>query len=227
MQFGGWKSLAVNPMFSAMSQKLLHAIAPGTRLRIVNVLKRTQGLTVTELAGALGMSYMGVKDVCVELDRRGLLATWREPRPGSTTGRPRMLYRLTERAHDLFPAASNPLTLEILDASKKLLGPAAPEKLLLLVWQQKAADFSQRICGESLAGRVESLAKLRDDEGHMAVVEKGTRIIENHCPFLDVLRAYPLVGKLEADLFTRLLGAPFCRTETNAAGLYRAEFTPI
>ncbi len=209
-----------------MSQKLLHAIAPGTRLRIVNALKRTQGLTVTELAGALGMSYMGVKEVCVELDRRGLLSTWREPKPESTTGRPRMLYRLTDRAHDLFPAASNPLTLEILDASKKLLGPAAPEKLLLLVWQQKAVDFGARMIGDSLAGRIESLARLRDDEGHMAVVENGTRIIENHCPFLDVLRAYPLVSKLEADLFTRLLGVPVCRAETNAAGLYRAEFSP-
>lgn len=214
-------------MFTAMSQKLLHAIAPGTRLRIVNALKRTQGLTVTELAETLRMSYMGVKEVCVELDRRGLLATWREPRPESTTGRPRMLYRLTERAHDLFPAASNPLTLEILDASKKLLGPAAPEKLLLLVWQQKAAALAPHISGESLSERVESLAKHRDNEGHMAVVENGTRIIENHCPFLDVLHAYPLVAKLEADLFTRLLGVPFRRSETNAAGLYRVEFSPV
>jgi predicted ArsR family transcriptional regulator len=61
----------------------------------------------------------------------------------------------------------------------------------------------------------------------MAVVENGTRIIENHCPFLDVLHAYPLVAKLEADLFTRLLGVPFRRSEANAAGLYRAEFSPL
>ena len=213
-------------MFPAMSQKLLHAIAPGTRLRIVNALKRTQGLTVTKLAEALGMSYMGVKEVCQELDRRGLLATWREPRPDGTTGRPRMLYRLTERAHDLFPVASNPLTLDILEASKRLLGPAAAEKLLLLVWQQKAAAFAPRVSGDSLAERVASLAKLRDDEGHMAVAENETHIIENHCPFLNVLRAYPLVAKLEADLFTKLLGVPIRRTEANAAGLYRAEFLP-
>ena len=213
-------------MFPAMSQKLLHAIAPGTRLRIVNALKRTQGLTVTKLAEALGMSYMGVKEVCQELDRRGLLATWREPRPDGTTGRPRMFYRLTERAHDLFPVASNPLTLELLDASKKLLGPAAPEKLLLLVWQQKAVALVSHIHGESLAERAASLAKLRDEEGHMAVVESGTHIIEHHCPFLDVLRAYPLVAKLEADLFTRLLGVPVHRVETITGGLYRAEFLP-
>ena len=69
----------------------------------MNELKRTQGLCVADLAVRLGMSYMGIKGVCLDLEKRGLLDTWRSPQP---LGRPLMLYRLTERAHDLFPTTS-------------------------------------------------------------------------------------------------------------------------
>jgi predicted ArsR family transcriptional regulator len=211
-----------------MSQKLIAAVARSARLRVLNALKRTQGLSVQELADQLGMSYMGVKDLCLDLEGRGLLDGRREPRPEGNTGRPRILYRLTERAHELFPVASNPLTLELLEAAKKLFGPASPDKLLMLVWRQKAAALSEKVKGRNLGERVESLARARDAEGHMAVVSGdeggGLSIIEHHCPFLDVLRAYPAVAKLEAELFKRVLGVSVERREEMSAGLYRAEY---
>ncbi|MEQ1851850.1 MAG: hypothetical protein ABMA01_09695 [Chthoniobacteraceae bacterium] len=211
-----------------MSQKLIAAVARSARLRVLNALKRTQGLSVQELADQLGMSYMGIKDLCLDLEGRGLLDGRREPRPDGNTGRPRILYRLTDRAHELFPAASNPLTLELLEASRKLFGPSAADKLLMLVWRQKAAALSGKVKGEDLAASAASLARARDADGHMAALEHGTAgelsIVEHHCPFLDVLRAYPAVAKLEEELFGRVLGVPVVRHEENAAGLYRAEF---
>ncbi len=211
-----------------MSQKLIAAVARSARLRVLNVLKRTQGLSVQELAHQLGMSYMGIKDLCLDLQTRGLLDTRREPRPEGNTGRPRMIYRLTDRAHELFPAASNPLTLELLDAAKKLFGPASAEKLLMLVWQEKTAALTEKIQGLDVEIRATALARERDGAGHMSAMEKRTdgdlRIVEHHCPFLDVLRAYPVVARLESEMFRRLLGTPVERHEENAAGLFRAEF---
>jgi predicted ArsR family transcriptional regulator len=213
-----------------MSQKLIAAVARSARLRVLNVLKRTQGLSVQEIADQLGMSYMGIKDLCSDMEKRGLLDMRREPRAVGVgnSGRPRMLYRLTDRAHELFPVASNPLTLELLDAAKKLFGPASAEKLLMFVWQEKASALAERVKGPDPEARAEKLAHARDEAGHMAVLEKGNdgsiRIVEHHCPFLDVLRAYPVVARLEAELFRRLLGTAVERREENAAGLYRAEF---
>ena len=211
-----------------MPQKLIAAVARSARLRVLNALKRTQGHSVQELADQLGMSYMGIKDLCLDLKSRRLVAGRREPRPEGNTGRPRILYRLTEHAHELFPVASNPLTLELLEAARKLYGSASGEKLLMLVWQEKAAAIAPKVKGETPAERAASLAKVRDAEGHMAGVEQGSdgwlRIVEHHCPFLDVLRAYPVVAKLEVGLFRRLLGVGVERREENAAGLYRAEF---
>jgi predicted ArsR family transcriptional regulator len=210
-------------MLRRMSQKLIRAVAQTTRLRVLESLKRTQGLCVKDIAARLGMSYMGVKEVCENLERRGLLDTWREPT--TERRRPRMLYRLTDRAHGLFPTASNPLTLELLEAAKMLHGPAAPEKLLLLAWQRKGAALASRVAGSSPAVRAESLAGLRDAEGHMACVEPSPlRIIEHHCPFLDVLRVYPIVARLDAEMFQRVLGAPVRRSEYTASGQYRVEF---
>jgi predicted ArsR family transcriptional regulator len=209
-----------------MSQKLLQAVAQNTRFRLVNLLKRTQGLSVQEIADHLDMSYMGVKESCQDLERRGLVDARREPKPDGTTGRPRMVYRLTDRAHDLFPVASNPLTLEVLDAARRLHGPAAPEKLLLLVWQQKATLLSEKVKGETLLERAISLAKIRDAEGHMAVVEEEgeLRVVEHHCPFLDLSREYPIIVKLETEMFAKVLKGEVRREEVSSGGLVRVEY---
>jgi predicted ArsR family transcriptional regulator len=62
----------------------------------------------------------------------------------------------------------------------------------------------------------------------MAECEKDdngvVRVVEHHSPVLDILREYPLVAKLEGDLFQRLLGTPVQREEESASGLYRVVF---
>lgn len=193
---------------------------------MVNLLKRSQGLTVPEIAAELGMSYMGARDVCTDLIGRGIIDTRREPKPAGTTGRPRRVLRLTDKAHELFPVASNPLTLELLEAAKKLHGTSAPEKLLMLVWQQKAVALAARVKGSEPRERAMALVRLRDEAGHMAVLEEGNglRIVERHCPFLDVLREYPLVARLESELVQRIVGAPVKREESTVSGLLRVDY---
>jgi predicted ArsR family transcriptional regulator len=206
-----------------VNQRLIAEIGKSQRLAIVNKLKRTQGLSVGELADVLKMSYMGVKQHCIELHREGYLDTWRRPVP---VGRPEMVYRLTQRAHELFPVASNTTTTELLDAARELYGPASAEKLLFLVFQKKTAHYAARVKGDTVAERAKWLARLRDKDGHMADMtdEGGLRIVESHSPILDLLRAYPIIGRLEEELFQRVLKAPVRREETGAAGLYCCTF---
>lgn len=193
---------------------------------MLNELKRTQGLCVADLAERIGMSYMGIKGICLDLEKRGLLDTWRQPQK---IGRPHMLYRLTQRAHDLFPTASNSMTIDALEAARKLFGTTAPEKLLLVVFQQKAEQYLAKVKGETAAERAKWLARLRDHDGHMANCEideptGAVRIVEHHSPILDLLRAFPIVAKMETDLFQRILGVPVEREEITASGLYCATF---
>ncbi|HEV7868617.1 MAG TPA: hypothetical protein VGO90_13105 [Chthoniobacteraceae bacterium] len=191
----------------------------------MNELKRTQGMCVSDLAERLQMSYMGIKGVCLDLEKRGLLDTWRTPQK---IGRPQLFYRLTPRAHDLFPTTSNETTIQVLGAAQKLYGAVAPEKLLLVVFQRQTEQYLARIKGDTVAEKGKWLARLRDHDGYMSALESdeaGLRIVEHHSPILDLLRAFPSVAKLETELFHRVLGVPVEREESVASGLYRATFT--
>jgi predicted ArsR family transcriptional regulator len=215
----------LNPQLSTfphpLNQRLLQTVGRSARLKVLNEIKRTQGIAVGEIAEKLGMSYMGVKDLCNDLARRGLLDTWREPQ---SRGRPKMLYRLTPRAHELFPTASNSATIAVLEAAQKLYGPTAPEKLLMILFQRKAEEYSAKLKGDTLAERVKSLVRLRDLEGSMSECETDAdgalRIVEHHSPILDLLQAFPIVARLEGEMFQRILQAPVRREEETVSGLY-------
>ena len=211
-----------------MNQRLITEIGTRQRLRVVNRLKRTQGMSVGELAEALLLSYMGVKQHCVELERLGYLDTWRRPKAPTQTGRPELVYRLTRKAHELFPLASNEMTLALLDSAQALYGPVAPEKLLFTVFQRKTETFLARVKGETVQERAEAFAALRDAEGCMAELERdedGLRIVEYHTPLADLLAAYPaLLHRLEQEMYTRVLRAPVKREQTEVSGLYSCIF---
>src|SRR3984893_19187803 len=150
-----------------MNQKLLAEIGRTQRLEIVNSLKRTRGMSVNELVEKMKMSYMGIKQHCLTLQRDGYLDTWRRPQK---MGRPEMVYRLTRRSHDLFPADSNRLTLELLRSAQDIYGRNAPEKLLYNAFERKIASLKQKVKGDTVADRAKWLARLRDSGGHMGSV---------------------------------------------------------
>jgi len=190
---------------------------------MLNKLKRTRGLSVKELAAQVGMSYMGVKHHCLELQKAGYLDTGRRPKP---QGRPEMIYRLTQRAYELFPVSCNALTLDLLEASKKLYGPAAAEKLLFIVFKERTERYESRLKGDTTLERARELVRLRDHDGSMAELEteNGLRIVEYHSPILDLLRAFPFIERLEIELFERLLRVPVRREENMVSGLYCSVF---
>ncbi len=209
-----------------MRQRLIETVGRSARLRVMNELKRTPtGLPVADLAARLGMSYMGVKDLCTDLERRGLLDTWRQP---VKLGRPQMLYRLTAKAQELYPAASNAFTIALLDSAQKLYGPSAPEKLLHITYQKKAEECIAQIRGATVAERAKCLAGIRDRDGCMAefldLATGEMRIVEHHSPVMDLLRAFPIVARFEADMFRKILSVPVRREESGVSGLFCATF---
>jgi predicted ArsR family transcriptional regulator len=209
-----------------MNQRLLAEIGRTQRLEILNSLKRTRGMSVNELVEKMRMSYMGIKQHCLTLQRDGYLDTWRRPQK---MGRPEMVYRLTRRSHDLFPADSNQFTLELLKAIREIYGPNAPEKLLYNVFEKKTAALKAKAKGETVAERAKWLAKVRDGEGYMAQFlsaekEGGAQILECHSPIMNLLERYPILGRLEQDMFEAVLRTGVRREETRSSGLYECAF---
>ncbi len=132
-----------------MNQRILAEIGRTQRLEILNSLKRSKGMSVNELVRKMKMSYMGIKQHCLTLQRDGYLDTWRRPQK---MGRPEMVYRLTRRTHDLFQSDSNVFTLELLKSVQETYGPNAPEKLLYNVFERKTASLKAKVKGDTVAG---------------------------------------------------------------------------
>ncbi len=208
-----------------MNQQLLAEIGRTQRLEIVNTLKRTRGLSVNELVAKMKMSYMGIKQHCLTLERDGYLDTWRRPQK---MGRPEMVYRLTARTHDLFPCDSNQVTLDLLEAAKEIHGSNAPDKLLFNVFERKTAKLLERVKGNTVAERAQWLVSEREKEGFMSQFvtdeEGGPQILECHSPILNLLDEYPIVARLENDSVEKVLGTPVRREETRTSGLYECAF---
>jgi predicted ArsR family transcriptional regulator len=208
-----------------MNQRLLAEIGRTQRLEILNSLKRTKGMSVNELVDKMGMSYMGIKQHCLTLQRDGYLDTWRRPQK---MGRPEMVYRLTRRSHDLFPTDSNDFTLELLKSIGDIYGVNAPEKFLYNIFEKRTAALKAKVKGENAAERAKWLAKVRDGEGYMAQFlpseTEGPQILECHSPIFNLIEKYPIIGRLEQDMFEAVLGTSVRREETRTSGLYECAF---
>jgi predicted ArsR family transcriptional regulator len=209
-----------------VNQQLLAEIGRTQRLEILNTLKRTKGLSVNELVARMKMSYMGIKQHCLTLERDGYLDTWRRPQK---MGRPEMVYRLTRRTHDLFPCDSNDFTLELLKSVKEIYGANGPEKMLFNVFERKSAGLKSKAKGETVVDRAKWLASHREKEGFMSQYvaderEGGPQILECHSPILNLLDQYPIIGRLEKDMFEAVLGTEVRREETRTSGLYECAF---
>jgi predicted ArsR family transcriptional regulator len=208
-----------------MNQRMLAEIGRTQRLEILNSLKRSKGMSVNELVRKMKMSYMGIKQHCLTLQRDGYLDTWRRPQK---MGRPEMVYRLTRRTHDLFQTDSNSFTLELLKSIQETYGPNAAEKLLYNLFERKTAALKAKVKGETVADRAKWLAKTRDSEGYMSQFstdeEGGPQILECHSPIMNLIDRYPIVGRLEQDLFEAALGTSVRREETRNSGLYESAF---
>lgn len=209
------------PIFALLSEMLRTPV-----IEIILRLKRSPGMSVKELCGAMGMSYMGVKQHCDDLVKKGFLDTWRRPRP---TGRPEKEYRLTHKLDPLFPTESGGMTEEILDISERVFGETAPQKLLFTYFQEKGDLLAKKMEGLDTIDRAIRLAKVRTLEGCMSVCEveedrQGLQLVEYHCPYAELAVKYEILRELECDMLERLLGCPVERTMDEISGLTRIVF---
>ncbi|MEI6416825.1 MAG: hypothetical protein WCO92_03810 [Verrucomicrobiota bacterium] len=210
-----------------MKRSIFQEIGRTQRLSILELLKKsTNGRDVRDLADSLEMSYMGVKAHCLDMDRQGYLETWRQP---GNRGRPRMFYRLTMKANELFSEEKNDFALSLLKEARQLFGPTAPQKLLMLHFRSLATKYREAVKGETPEQRARSFAEVRDREGHLSQVEQGDahwELIESHDPLQSLRMPYPEIDALECQMMSQVIGIPLHRNVHRVAGLYRAVITP-
>lgn len=188
-----------------MLLSLIKDIARPHVIDLIMLLKRSRGMSVNELSAAMRMSYMGVKQHCIYLEKKGYLGTWLRPKPAG--GRPEKMYRLTPKMNQLFPSAVGEALLDMIEVAEAEMGEAAVKALLAGVFERKGIRYASLLKGRSLVERAQSLAKLRTSDGCLSMCEfdahDGLRLVEHHSPLEAVGARHPLALELE----TRMLGS--------------------
>lgn len=206
-----------------MILSLLRDLLPSPAIEIIRLLKQSSGMTVNELRAPLKMSYMGVKQHCDAMVRKGYLDTWRHPVPH---GRPEKIYRPTAKLNPVFESGSSGPILELLSQAERVFGPNAAEKLLYAWLQERTSRFQPAVDAEEvLENKAIVLARLRSQEGCLSAVERAPtgalRLVDYHCPIAEVVKKYPLVEKIECEMIERLLGCTVGRSVEENSGLRR------
>jgi len=205
--------------------KVLDDISRPQWMGIIRILKKSEGMAVGEMSRELGKSYMGIKQHCVAMEKKGYLETWRRPRP---MGRPEKLYRLTAKVDPIFPAAGNELAVDMLKVVGDVYGATAPDKLLFNYFQNRVKYYASKVKGRSVVEKATVLAKLRDEEGYLCRCgydkQRGFYMEEYHHPMGLLGKAYPILFKAEERMIEQVVGARVKRVRVRVGGQYVSRF---
>lgn len=181
---------------------------------VLRELKQSAGLPVAELAERVGLSYMGAKQHCLALEKKGYLSSRNQHRGA---GRPVLLYRLTTKGNALFEAADNSVSVSLLRNAQLLFGPTSAGKLLFKFFQEKGDAYLGALPADPVK-RIEKLASLRAAEGFMSRVEDGV-LREFNNPLAGIFREYPEAAGLEENMISRVLGKKLRRSDAPGGGI--------
>ena len=193
---------------------VMKAFSESDRPAILDLLKTSGGANAPTLATRLGVNVTAARQQLAVLQREGLVQVRVERRK---VGRPTHVYALTEKAEALFPQSYGPFALSILRQLRDSDGEGKIEKLLEQRTRELLRDYRKRTAGMTADQKLKELARIRAEEGYMAVCSPG-RLAEHHCPIAAIAAEFPQVCRFEKRLFEALLGRRLERTEHIASG---------
>ncbi|MDN4525532.1 helix-turn-helix transcriptional regulator [Fictibacillus fluitans] len=178
-----------------------------TRSELIHLLKRHKKLTVTEMAGLLGITEMGVRRHLNTLERDQLIESTLVRQP---MGRPLSVYQLSETADEQFPRNYSGLTVEFMKDIQVIAGEEAVHELFVRREDRLNERYSKRMENKSFEEKVAELATIQNEAGYMVEWEKSVdgqfELKEFNCPIAKVANVYQQACSCELSLFQRLLG---------------------
>jgi predicted ArsR family transcriptional regulator len=178
------------------------------RDKILQTLLHRPGITINELAGAVGINPISVRHHLTNLQMEGLVSA-EEERHG--VGRPRLMYFLTEDGREKFPTRYLRLTTRLLAQMKEKL----PQPMVSEMFKQVAIDLAgqheAQLQGLGVEERLEVMKSLLAEEGFVVEWEKqGSQYLihEITCPYLQVGQNHPEVCTVDQTLISKMLAVP-------------------
>lgn len=178
--------------------------------QILMFLKMRTQATSLEVAQKLNITKEGARKHLISLANKGLI----EPILKNVgVGRPSTYYVLTPNGLSKFPDTHADVTVQLLRSVKNLLGENALD-LLINDREKVAYDRYQNAMENKLTleQRLETLVKLRNDEGYMAEWNTNDEVYyltENHCPICAAARECQGFCRSELKNFQMIIGEDY------------------
>ncbi len=180
-----------------------------TRQKIIEYLREHGEATVDELSEALGdLSAVTVRHHLDVLRSEGLVGL-PQIRHRSTPGRPKYVYRLTEKAEALFPKNVRMLTTHMLAELKDTLPPEQVNVIFLGVAERMASTLGPAPQGEALEQRLDRVVEHLSRQGYEARWEahpNGYVLHTGNCPYRGVVEDHEDLCLFDLQYISRLLG---------------------
>jgi predicted ArsR family transcriptional regulator len=183
-----------------------------SRSAIIDLLKSRGGANVEELAHELQVSKVCVRRHLGLLESDGLI---RHDEQRHERGRPRHIYRLTEKADCLFPRSYDEFACGIMAQLEREYGVEGLQRVLE-ARADEMIEQGRRLCaGLSFEQSVRKLTQWISEKGYAAEVRRmkdgSFRLVQHNCPTENIAIAYPQVCAEELRVYSETLGCQIVR----------------
>jgi len=190
-----------------------------TKERILLLLKKSGPLSIEELSSQLGITPMGIRQHLLSLERKGFVE-YVSKRHG--IGRPAFIFRLTDRADELFPKAYHEFTISLL---RELEENAGREKIDdIFKWRKERLlkklkeDLSDK---KSLHERLNGFKGILESGGYFVELSEDNKnyiLRQFNCPVAKVASTYREACKYQLQMYRDLLRKDITRQECISEG---------
>lgn len=185
-----------------------------TREKILLFLKKRGPMSIDLLSRELHITSMGIRQHLLSLERKGLIE-YITKRQG--IGRPAFLYKLTDKADDLFPKGYDKFILNLFKDIEKNEGRDKIEEIFKWRKNRLLKDTKETLSDKKMIkDKIMSLRDLLETEGYFAELSDSN----NHyslkifnCPIYKIAVEYKDVCRYDLQLFRELLGKELSREE--------------
>ncbi len=176
-------------------------------LILQNLMKKPRS-SISELAESVGINNISVRHHLINLQAEGVIMA-EEERHG--VGRPRLVYYLTEKGLERFPAGYLRLTNRLIDQLKKSLPEKTLQDLFEQLAQELAETYSEKSKKLSLEGKLDLLKEIMSKEGFSIEIDRtsdGYYINTISCPYYHISQKHPELCIMDQAIISSILAVP-------------------
>ncbi|CAC12311.1 conserved hypthetical protein [Thermoplasma acidophilum] len=190
-----------------------------TESRILMALKKSDGMTLQEIAQQMGLSKMAILKHMQVLENRHLVE--RRIAKGDM-GRPFYRFYLLRDSSEAFGSSGDKVLTDLIDFLDSTGNRDLVVKFLEKRYKDVAESYRLIIGGVRDDERVEKLTQLRYEENYVPELKKvgngKYELLEYNCPIFTVSRKFGEACALECHLFESVLGMKVVSSHTQVNG---------